>query len=108
MSSTATADFSVVTELSAHERRVRPSGEIDIGTMERVADAMIAAEGSDASRVCLDFRGVTFMDSSGVHLAIEAQERLKHSGRELRLVRGSRRVQRVFQLTGTESLLPFD
>ena len=109
MSSRSTASsFSVVTELSAQERRVRPAGDIDVLTIDRVAEALLAAERSGAPRVCLDLRSVRFMDSNGVHLAVAAVKRSKGHGRRLRLIPGPERVQRVFRLTGTEALLPFD
>ncbi len=54
----------------------------------------------------LDLAGLDFIDSSGLHVILRAHH---HSrlGRRLRLVKGKRAVQSVFQLTQTEDRLPF-
>jgi anti-sigma B factor antagonist len=100
-------NFSVVTEITGDQRRVRPSGELDIASREALELALAAAEATGVGDVVLDLRGVSFMDSAGVHVAVESVRRCEATGRSLRVVPGSERVQRVFQLTGTDSLLPF-
>ena len=79
-------------------------GELDMATRARVESALVRAEDSDAKVIELDFGGLTFMDSSGVHVAVDAQQRASEKGHTLVLLRGSERVQRVFALTGTDVL----
>jgi hypothetical protein len=50
---------------------------------------------------------VTFIDSTGIKLLLQATERDADAGR-LRMIRGSDDVQRVLRLAEAESQLPFD
>ena len=47
------------------------------------------------------------MDSTGLHLLLAAHARSQADSDRMRFVRGPRAVHRVFELTGTESELPF-
>ncbi len=80
-------------------------GELDLSNSGALADEVRLAETS-AETITIDLRALTFMDSSGLHVIAAAQKR---SGQhhQLRLRKGPRGVQRVFQLTGTEGQLPF-
>ena len=99
-------NFSVVTEISGDHRRVRPNGELDIAAREELDMALAAAESTGVGDVVLDLRGVSFMDTAGVHAAVESDRRCRQTGRALRVVPGSERVQRLFRLTGSDALLP--
>jgi anti-sigma B factor antagonist len=79
-------------------------GELDMATRARVESALIRAEASGASAIELDLGGLTFMDSSGVHVALDARRRSHEKGHSLVLLGGSESVQRVFELTGTAQL----
>ena len=48
----------------------------------------------------LDLRGVTFLDSTGLHLVLEADAASRAQGWEFGLIGGPAHVQRVFDLTG--------
>jgi anti-sigma B factor antagonist len=79
-------------------------GELDMATRARVDAALIRAEDSDAKLIELDFGGLTFMDSSGVHVALDARDRAREKGHRLVLLEGRKTVHRIFELTGTEDL----
>jgi anti-anti-sigma factor len=83
---------------------LRLRGELDMATRSHVESALIRAEDSDAMVIELDFGGLTFMDSSGVHVAVDARQRAREKGHTLVLLKGSKEVQRIFALTGTEHL----
>jgi anti-sigma B factor antagonist len=93
-------------EESRHGSTVRLylRGELDMATRARVESALIRAEDSGASVIELDLSGLTFMDSSGVHLALDARHRSRARGHGLVLLGGSESVRRVFELTGTAQL----
>ena len=79
-------------------------GELDAASAGQLIleiDAVTAA----SSDVALDLAAVTFMDSSGLRSLIEAYRRSQAEGFELRVTAASASVQRVFDLTGTSSLL---
>jgi anti-sigma B factor antagonist len=78
-----------------------------MATRAQVESALIAAEDSGATVVELDLSGLTFMDSSGVHVALEARSRAREKGYTLVVLEGTEMVQKVFKLTGTDHLLEF-
>jgi anti-anti-sigma factor len=96
-------------ETARHGRRLvlTPVGDLDMSTAGELEAAVQAAEATDAERIVVDLSQVTFMDSSGLKLLLEANARARADSNRLRLIRGSRRVQRVFELTRTEEILPF-
>ena len=77
---------------------VRVTGELDLATAPILAQALSQAE-ERTQRVVLDMRELTFMDSSGVHVILEASHRATTAGRGLVLVRGPAQVDRVLDLT---------
>ncbi len=95
--------------VASHDGRyvVAPIGDLDMSTVEAFERAVSEAEASDARRIVLDLSAVTFMDSSGLKVLLEAHARSQADSDRLRIVRGPRRVQRVFELTGADAALPF-
>jgi anti-anti-sigma factor len=79
-------------------------GELDMCTRAQVESALLQAESSGAARVELDFGGLTFMDSSGVHVVLDALGRAREKGHRLVLHEGPGTVQKIFTLTGTDHL----
>jgi anti-sigma B factor antagonist len=71
-------------------------------------DAVIAGVCAGSPRtIVLDLRGVTFMDSGGLHSLIKAHDACRQDGHDLQIIPGPENVQRLFQLTGTADMLPF-
>jgi anti-sigma B factor antagonist len=87
--------------------RVRPFGEVDMDTAGQIREQLANATATGAKHVVLDLRGVTFLDSTGLHLALEADAASRVQGWEFGLVGGPADVQRVFDLTGARARLPF-
>jgi anti-sigma B factor antagonist len=58
-------------------------------------------------RVVLDLGGLSFMDSSGVSLAVRWARDASADGFDFALLPGMPNVQRVFELTGLADRLPF-
>lgn len=86
---------------------IAPAGELDVSTAATLEAELAMAEASDVKRIVIDLGGLTFMDSTGLRLLLQADARSRANSNRLRLVRGSRRVQKVFELTNTEDALPF-
>jgi anti-sigma B factor antagonist len=85
---------------------IRLRGELDMMTAPRLAEAI--QEVPEGGRLIIDLGGLQFMDSVGLRALLVAHEASERDGGRLRLRRGPESVQRVFQVTGTESLLPFE
>jgi anti-sigma B factor antagonist len=100
-------EFAITTEQRNGERVIAVSGELDLGSAERVQQELGRAHVDDASPVVLDLSGLTFIDSTGLRVIIEANERLAAGKSGWAIVPGPEPVQRVFELTGTAERLPF-
>jgi anti-sigma B factor antagonist len=94
----------------AHERaavRVCPVGELDVGTIAQLRARIDEATAAGAGCLILDLRGVTFLDSSGLHLAVETNEWAARTGTEFAIIAGPAGVQRTFDVAGLSNRLPF-
>jgi anti-anti-sigma factor len=78
---------------------VRARGDIDLSTLSKAAAALDDAR-DGARTLFLDLREVGFMDTSGLRLVIEEQQRAVSSGYRFAVVRGPRSVQRLFEIAG--------
>jgi anti-sigma B factor antagonist len=96
--------FAVVESRKDSTVRLHLRGELDLATRGQVESALKRAEDSDAAVIELDFGGLSFMDSSGVHVVLDAHQRAGDKGHTLVLLKGSASVQQVFEVTGTEPL----
>jgi anti-sigma B factor antagonist len=83
---------------------IRVVGELDIATAPQLAQTLRQAQ-TRTRRVVLDLRQLTFTDSCGVHLILDANIRAKESARRLVLVRGPSQVDRALTLTGASEVL---
>ncbi len=92
-------DFTVEVHRQPGAAVVAPAGEIDVATVDRLRGPLHAAE-QEAATVVLDLRAVGFMDTSGLQLVFDEQRRSAQSGFEFVVVRGSRQLQRLFDIAG--------
>ena len=101
------APFRVVLMPEGDAVRICPFGEVDVGTVGQVREQLESVTATGAKHVVLDLRGVTFLDSTGLHLVLEADAASRAQGWEFGLIGGPAHVQRVFDLTGARARLPF-
>ena len=90
--------------LNAGGVRLALAGELDLATMklfERELERVAASE----QRVVLDLRRLQFIDSTGLHAVLRADQRLAEAGGRLTIIRGPRAVERLFGLTGLDTRL---
>jgi anti-sigma B factor antagonist len=83
---------------------LRVSGEIDLGTAPQLREAALEALRHHGSDLRLDLRDVHFMDSTGIEVLLATRRRAALEGGSLTLVRPSRPVQRILQVTGVDRL----
>jgi anti-sigma B factor antagonist len=79
-------------------------GELDLATKATAEEAVRRAQRL-TDVVVLDLRGVSFMDSAGVHVVIDADVRQRGTGRRLVVLTGSPQVLRILMLTGVAEQL---
>jgi anti-anti-sigma factor len=83
-----------------------PIGELDLATAPMLESAFDAAFRDDAAKVIVvDLTELSFMDSTGIHLLVRMRSACADADR-LRVVNGSRAVQRVLDVTGIRAHLP--
>lgn len=78
------------------ETMITVLGEVDMATAPQLARALERCNGMPV----VDLRGVPFMDSSGIRVLVDEQQRLARRGRSLRLLAVPGEVTRVLELTG--------
>jgi anti-sigma B factor antagonist len=84
---------------------VEPRGELDIATVETLGVAVDDIK--SAGRLVLDLRGLSFIDSSGLHLLVALHQRAQRNGFQLALVAPAPPVDRAIQVCGLGDSLPF-
>ncbi|HEY4826218.1 MAG TPA: STAS domain-containing protein [Solirubrobacteraceae bacterium] len=99
------SDFLVDTRVAGHAVTLALSGELDLVSSPILEQALERAHESGAELIIVDLRGLEFMDSTGLHRLVAAQQRMLQAGRRFGLVRGGEQVQRLFDLTGLAELL---
>lgn len=86
---------------------VCPVGEIDMATIGHLRARMNEAMAAGADRVILDLRETTFLDSTGLHLAVQAATSAANNGTRFAIIAGPPAVQRTFDVAGVSAQLPF-
>ena len=86
---------------------IRPVGEIDMATAAEVQARLDEVREAGFTRLVLDLRETTFIDSTGVHLVVEWQQRSRAERFTFAVVQGPEPVRRVFELTGATGQIRF-
>jgi anti-sigma B factor antagonist len=93
------SEFSVAVQTEGSVEIVVVRGEVDIANADAVrADLNGACERSD--NVVLDLREVTFMDTQGLSVVIEAQQSCTADGTQFAITRAPDHVHRLFDMIG--------
>ncbi len=99
------SNFAIETHITGRAVRLALSGELDLVSTPTLEQAMDAVSWPDVELVIIDLREVEFMDSTGLHLLLRAQQQAHDAGRRFALIRGGDQVQRLFDLTGVAESL---
>ena len=75
-------------------------GELDISTVDDAERQIEAAEAGSPELLVIDLSRLTFVDSSGVRLALIADDRARTAGRRVAVRLGTGHALRVFQALG--------
>ena len=84
------------------------SGELDVSSAPALEDQVRGIADADVRELVIDLSELDFIDSSGLRAILRIQALVDSRGWTLRLVPGSKNVQRIFDLTGTGERLPFE
>jgi anti-anti-sigma factor len=86
---------------------VEPRGDLDMATVGAVETELRRLHDSGFHTIVLDLGGLTFMDSSGLHLVTRWAQQASRNGFVFELEPGPPQVQRLFELTSVIDELPF-
>lgn len=102
-------EFKVTSRATGGEVVVSVFGEVDLATAPELMAAVRAALEVDEPRVVLDLANMTFIDSQGLKVLIDAYTRAQ-AGRAARVVLRSPRPQarRVLEVTGLDEFLTIE
>ena len=100
MTEPARSPSETVTSLPAGSAEVVLRGELDIATLDDARRQIEAVEAGAPPVLVLDLSRLTFVDSSGVRLALLADDRARAEGRRLAVRLGTGQALRVFQSLG--------
>ena len=89
------------------EAVVSPRGELDMATVGAVEAELQQLRQHGTARIVLDLGGLTFMDSSGLHLLVRWTKEASKDGFEFQLEPGPPVVQRIFDLAAVNDTLPW-
>jgi anti-sigma B factor antagonist len=84
---------------------IRARGDVDLATAPELDKAIHAAASTKPRSVMLDLSEVTFLDSSGIRVLVEAQRQLEELGAKFTLDGMSPALTRVFEIAGVIDLL---
>src|SRR3954470_19527257 len=90
--------FSVEREQSNATVRVIIRGELDMETGPRAEEELLRAEDGAPPVLVLDLREVTFFDSTGLQLVLDADVRAREEGRTLIVLPGDGEPRRILEL----------
>ena len=81
------------------------SGELDLSTLDDLETVLDGSLDGKPGLVVVDLRDLTFLDSSGLRVLLGLHAGQREQGGRVVLVRGPRRVHRVFELTRADQEL---
>jgi anti-anti-sigma factor len=99
--------FSCDVRPSGDDMIVAPRGELDMATVGAVEQELRRLQRKGARSIVLDLRGLSFIDSSGLHLVTRWAAESSRDGFGFALEPGSPIVQRIFELAAVTDELPF-
>jgi anti-anti-sigma factor len=100
--------FQIIVQPGRETVSVRPVGELDLPGSRRLSTAIDALVDAGFADIVIDLRGLVFIDCAGVRALLTQHAAAVRDGRRLSLIHGRADIRRVFALTETLDVLPFD
>ena len=87
---------------------VQPIGELDLPGSRRLSIAIEELVEAGFADIVIDLGGLVFIDCAGVRVLLAQHAAAVRDGRRLSLIHGRACIRRVFALTETLDMLPFE
>jgi anti-sigma B factor antagonist len=91
----------------AHVAIVAPAGEIDVAVAPRLQAVLKGLLDEGRTRVVVDMSGITFIDSAGLGILVNAYKVARAQGGGIKFAAAVPEVRRLFQITRTDKYLEF-
>lgn len=101
-------DHAVICEETDERYVLHVSGELDLATAPLLETHLEAAWASATPAVVLDLEGVTFLDSTGVRVILQAHQTAVADSRRFSLRRLPPQARMVCELVGVPGRVPID
>jgi anti-sigma B factor antagonist len=75
-------------------------GELDVANAAEARTALLGLQPPRGGWLVIDLRDLSFMDSTGIHLILEAKQHAEKRGATFALIRGARAVHRALEIVG--------
>jgi anti-sigma B factor antagonist len=98
--------FAIIrTRPESSETIIAVSGELDLASADQLDRAIREAEESETGWIVIDLGDLSFMDSTGLNILLEASRRSSENGNRLRFVRSRHeQVTRLLSITETTEI----
>jgi anti-anti-sigma factor len=90
--------FALERQLSSGVARIAVRGELDLSTGPRLEEEVRRIEAEGPKVLVLDLREVTFFDSTGLQLVLDADVRAREEGRTFVVAPGDGEPRRILEL----------
>lgn len=101
------ADFGLTpARVSARVYVLEVGGELDLYTAPRLSSQVGELIALGATGLVVDLTETTFVDSTALHVLLDARKRIRAAGGDLAVVCPNPQVRRIFEVTGVDGLLP--
>jgi anti-anti-sigma factor len=90
--------FSIERQVQPDRIRIVVRGELDVQTGPRLAEELRAAEAEAPATLVLDLREVSFFDSTGLQIVLDAEVRAREGSRAFIVLAGEGEPRRVLEL----------
>jgi anti-sigma B factor antagonist len=88
--------------------RIAPVGELDLVTTPTLARTVRELLDAGFDHLVIDLGGLEFVDSTALRLILDLHTEAAQGSFRFGLIEGPRAVQRIFELSATEAMLPFE
>jgi anti-sigma B factor antagonist len=96
----------ITTRLESNVTIIAVSGELDLASTDQLDKAIRDAEQSATGWIVIDLDDLSYMDSAGLSVLLQARRRARENGTRLRFVRSRHeQVTRLLSLTDTTELI---
>jgi anti-sigma B factor antagonist len=85
---------------------VRAGGDLDLTGKPRFSKTLAAIDPRRTSRLVIDLADVTFIDSTGLGMVLEAWSKARRERLQFAVVVGNGSARRAFEISGLAEVLP--